>query len=259
MEDFRKTAIEAAREAGKYIFAHIGKLKEISHKGGINNLVTDVDKASEKMIVERITGRFPDHSILAEEGGRRAGTGNGGFQWVIDPLDGTVNYAHGFPFFCVSIALAHKGDVTLGVVFDPVRDELFTAEKAKGAFLNGEKIGTSGTKELQSSLIATGFAYNVEEKVANADHFRIMLTRAQAVRRAGSAALDLCYVACGRLDGFWEFGLSPWDTAAGQLVVREAGGEVTLLNGGEFDISKKEIAATNGAIHQEMLSSLAGK
>ena len=254
MEELKKikqVAEIAAREAGAYIAEHIDKLKDVSYKGGANNLVTDVDLASEMMIKGRIKDRFPSHSILAEEGGEEAGDDT--FKWIIDPLDGTTNFAHGFPVFCVSIGVMFRGSVKVGIVYDPTRQELFSAEEGEGAFLNGESIGVSGRSRVKEALISTGFAYDVEGKLANLKNFEIMLRHAQAVRRAGSAAIDLCYVACGRFDGFWETGLNPWDTAAGQLMVAEAGGKVSTISGEPFHLSAKDILATNGRIHQEMI------
>ncbi|MFC1479854.1 inositol monophosphatase family protein [Candidatus Omnitrophota bacterium] len=253
MEDLSRMkdlAEKAATEAGRYALRHIGKLKEVSRKTGINDLVTDVDKMSEKIIIDRIYKEFPHHSILAEESGEHASSGV--FRWIIDPLDGTTNYAHGFPVFCISIGVEEDGAVKIGVVYDPSRDELFTAEEGKGAFLDGKRIKVSETQVVANSLIATGFAYDVAGKIANIESFKTMLNNAQAVRRAGSAAIDLCYVACGRFDGFWEMGLNPWDTAAGQLIVKEAGGVVTKLDGEPFEIYQKKILATNGRIHGEM-------
>lgn len=247
-------AVEAAKEAGSYAASHIDKLKEISHKDGINNLVTDVDKTSEKMIIERIKSNFPGHSVLAEESGEHAPGGE--VKWIIDPLDGTVNYAHGFPIYCVSIGVSINDSITLGVVYDPSRDELFSSIEGGGAFLNGKKIKVSNRRHLQESLIATGFAYNPDGRVANIAYFKKMLQVAQAVRRAGSAALDLCYVACGRLDGFWELGLCPWDTAAAQLIVKEAGGQISKFNGDEWNIYDKEITASNSLIHEELIKAI---
>ena len=246
-----KIAKEAAREAGSYIFDHLGKIKEVSYKSGINDLVTDVDKASEAMIIKKIKIWFPGHSFLAEESGKSS-RGESEIIWVIDPLDGTVNYSHGFPFFCVSIGLMMEGEIKLGVVYDPVRKEMFSAEKMKGAFLNDDRMKVTETDKLESSLIATGFAYSAEKRQANLELFERIISRAQAVRRPGAAALDLCYVASGRLDGFWELNLSPWDTAAGQLIVTEAGGKVSMMDGSCYDIYKKDILATNGKIHDEM-------
>ncbi|MFA6637063.1 MAG: inositol monophosphatase family protein [Candidatus Omnitrophota bacterium] len=254
-EKVTEVAISAAKEAGEYILGHMGKIKKISHKSGINDLVTDVDKSSEEMIVKRIKETFPDHSILAEEGGK-SGSEKSGFTWVIDPLDGTVNYAHGFPFFCVSIGFAVEGEIKAGVVYDPVRDEMFSAESLKGAFLNDGKISVTGTDKVQRALIATGFPYLTENREANLELFRRIISKAQAIRRPGAAALDLCYVAAGRLDGFWELNLSPWDTAAGHLIVKEAGGKVSMTDNSPYDIFKKNILATNGHIHEEMVSIL---
>lgn len=251
---FSRVAITAAREAGEYAREHLGRIKEIGHKTGANDLVTDVDKASEKMIIDRIKHSFPDHSILAEESG--ADQSGGPVRWIIDPLDGTVNYAHGFPVFCVSIGIEVDGIVVAGAVYDPMRNEMFTAEKDKGAFLDGEPINVSSVENVAEALVITGFAYSAEGKRANIDYFRAMIENAQAVRRIGSAALDLCYVACGRCDGFWELGLKPWDTAAGQLIVKEAGGSVTDLSGQGFMVDRDEILATNGRIHSEMLQFL---
>jgi myo-inositol-1(or 4)-monophosphatase len=254
MAKIRDVAQGAAVEAGKYALKRIGDLGEISYKKGFTDLVTDVDKKCEEIIISRIGREFPDHSILAEESGEHSATGV--FKWVIDPIDGTTNYTHAFPFFCTSIGVMFDGAVKVGVVYDPSRDELFIAEEKNGAFLNDKQIRVSRAEKVQDSLVATGFAYDIESKIANIDKFKRILENAQALRRAGSAALDLCYVACGRFDGFWEFQLNPWDTAAGQLIVAEAGGIVTLLNGEPFDIFQKEIVASNGKIHKEMLSLL---
>ncbi|MFQ5953337.1 MAG: inositol monophosphatase family protein [Candidatus Omnitrophota bacterium] len=250
----KEVAIDVAKEAGRYTLDRMCHLKQISHKSGRADLVTDVDKKCEEIITTRIKTEFPTHSILAEESGEYAREAE--YRWIIDPLDGTTNYAHCFPIYCISIGIQSEDVIKFGVVYDPTRDELFTAEEKKGAFLNGSPIKVSSIESLQDSLVVTGFAYNMEGKIANLDHFTKMLRSAQAVRRLGSAAMDLCYVACGRLDGFWELGLNPWDTAAGQLIVKEAGGKITTLKGDSFDIYKKEIAASNGFIHEEMLSTL---
>lgn len=248
------TAVSAALEAGKYIKSRVGTLIEVSQKDNKNNLVTDVDKASEGIIISMIKKAFPGHSILAEESGES--DNKEPFLWVIDPLDGTTNYAHGFPFFCVSIAVMQEGEAIIGVVYDPSRDELFTAMKRGGAFLNSRQIKASRTPTVEDSLIATGFAYQPVARLHNLKYMGKVLEIAQAVRRAGSAALDLCYVACGRFDGFWEQGLKPWDTAAGQLIVKEAGGRVTTLEGRTFDIYQKDVLATNSTIHEQILTIL---
>lgn len=249
------TAIDVAMKAGKYAFKHMGKLKTISCKDeGYTNLVTDVDKECEKIIIEYINKKFPSHSILAEESGEHSA--GSAFKWIIDPIDGTTNYAHGFPVFCVSIGVALEDRVKIGVVYDPTRDELFSAEENKGGFLNKTRIKVSKSKKLRNSLIATGFAYNLEARMANLGYFKKMLEKCQAVRRLGSAAIDICYVACARLDGFWERDLSPWDTAGAQVIVKEAGGSITTFNNDPFDVFKKEVVATNGHIHKEMLTLL---
>jgi len=259
MDEIKKMlhlAESAAKEAGRFSAGNIDKVKEITCKDGPNNLVTDIDKKCEKMILDKITRAFPTHSILAEETGEHSSANGSKIKWVVDPLDGTTNFAHGFPVFCASIGILIDGESRIGVVYDGTRDELFTAVKGEGAFLNGKKITVSSTAILQNSLVATGFSYDAEGKVANIDHFKTALTRVQAIRRAGSAAIDLCYVACGRLDAFWEFALAPWDTAAASLLVSESGGTVTVCDQGRFDIFKKEIVATNGKVHVEMLDLL---
>ena len=253
-----QAATVAARAAGRLLNSKAPQRKRITYKGKIN-LVTHVDSLSEQTIIKYLSKRFPDHSFLAEEGGATRGTTRSGseYQWVVDPLDGTTNYVHGYRVYSVSIALRHLDSTVLGVVYDPNLDELFGAIKGHGAFLNGRPIGVSTTASLSRSLLATGFPYDVRESSNNnLDHFSNFAVRAQAVRRAGSAALDLCHVACGRLDGFWELKLQPWDTAAGELIVKEAGGKVTDFSGSAFDIFQKEIAASNGRIHKQMLKTL---
>jgi myo-inositol-1(or 4)-monophosphatase len=248
-------ATKAARAAGKLLKSKASLKKRVTYKGKVN-LVTEVDTLSEAVIVSYLTLNFPDHSFLAEEGGMRKSSSE--FQWVIDPLDGTTNYAHGYPIYSVSIALRHLESTVLGVVYDPNLDELFGAIEGCGAFLNGRTIKVSTTTSLSRSLLATGFPYDVREsRNNNLDHFSNFAVRAQAVRRGGSAALDLCHLACGRFDGFWELKLEPWDTAAGALIVKEAGGKVTDFSGGSFDIFKKEVLASNRRIHREMLETLA--
>ncbi|MFH1665051.1 MAG: inositol monophosphatase family protein [Candidatus Omnitrophota bacterium] len=257
MEDMKRVmevAVRAAKEAGEYAIRGIGDKREIAYKGGHNNLVTDVDKKCEQIIVDMVKREFPEHSILAEESGAHAA--GGAFNWIIDPIDGTTNYAHGFPVFCVSIGIAAGSSVKAGVVYDPSRDELFRAEEGKGAYLNDKRISVSDIGAVRDSLIATGFSYDREKRISNIAYFTTMLEHAQAVRRPGSAAIDLCYIACGRFDGYWEFGLSPWDMAAAQLIVKEAGGTITMLKGRPFDIFQKEIVATNTKIHAEMLGLL---
>ncbi len=259
MKDFLAVAGEAARKAGGILKENLHGTREITYKGDIN-LVTEMDTRSERAVVETLRASFPDHGIIAEE---ETTIRNGsGYTWIVDPLDGTTNYAHGYPCFSVSIALEHEGDVITGVVYDPMRDELFTAQKGQGAYLNGKRIRVSTVDELIKSLLATGFPYDrkVSEK-NNLNYFNDLLMASQEVRRDGSAALDLCSVAAGRFDGFWELKLKPWDVAAGSLIVREAGGRVTDLSDNTFDIFADEVLASNGMIHGQMVEILrtAGK
>ena len=246
---FGKTAIKAALKSGVFIKNSVGKAGKVSYKGR-DNIVTEVDKAAEGIIIRTILAEFPDHSILSEESRPRVGRSH--CKWIIDPLDGTTNFAHQFPFFSVSIALEIDGHLAIGVVYDPVRDEIFYGEAGKGATLNSRPIRVSGVRSLAESFLATGFSYGRMRKDRNVAHFKNLLMRAMAVRRAGSAALDLCYVACGRFDGFWEMYLHPWDSAAGAVIVREAGGIVTLFDGSEYLPYHKDILATNGLIHRQV-------
>ncbi|MFZ5863642.1 MAG: inositol monophosphatase family protein [Nitrospirota bacterium] len=249
-----RLAVDAARAAGDIIRRGMSDALDIRYKGAIN-LVTQIDVAAERAVVERLRAHTPDHDILAEEGSNRA-TG-AQYRWLIDPLDGTTNYAHRFPFFCVSIGLRQDDHAILGVVFDPVRDELFTAVRGHGASLNGTALSVSATKKLGHSLVVTGFAYDPKHDTnANFTHFEAVSRVVRGVRRTGSAALDLCYVAAGRSDGFWELSLSPWDTAAGQIIVEEAGGRVTDFSGRPFSPDIPEVLATNGKIHDAMLAVL---
>lgn len=251
------TAAEAATEAGSFLQYNIGKVKNIERKQGEEtNLVTEIDKQSEIMIIRRIKQQYPDHDILGEEGGAQSSSSD--YRWIIDPLDGTTNYTHGLPFFCVTIGVEYKGEIIAGATYDPMAGEMFTAEKGKGAFLNGQRIAVSTAATLIESLLVTGFPYNVKENPDNVvEHFVNFLPRAQGIRRLGSAALDLAYVACGRLDGYWEVFLNPWDKSAGILIVREAGGKVTTFDGGQSDvIYQPNTLASNGIIHDDMLSVL---
>jgi myo-inositol-1(or 4)-monophosphatase len=243
-------AIRVARDAGRLLRDRLGSNIEIGHKGSIN-LVTDVDLASESLIREAISTFYPRHEILAEEGGLSESASD--YRWVIDPLDGTTNYAHGYPIFCVSIALEQAGETVLGVVYDPMREELFTAERGGGAALNNRPIRVSKTDDLIKSLLSTGFPYDIKtSKLTNLDHWANFAMNAQALPRDGAAALDLCYVACGRFDGFWELNLGPWDTAAGALIVAEAGGRLSDFSGKAFSNYKQEIVASNGLIHDRL-------
>ncbi|MHB8770688.1 MAG: inositol monophosphatase family protein [Syntrophales bacterium] len=254
-KDYRQFMETTTREAGKLLQERLGDLHTVQYKGEIN-LVTEVDRLSEALIVERIRRRFPGHDILAEESPEWAG--GSAFRWIIDPLDGTTNYAHGYPVFCVSVALEVEGEVRLGAVYTPLLAELFVAEKGAGALLNGRRLAVSATAELSRGLLATGFPYDLREnRDNNLSYYRAMAKHAQAIRRTGSAALDLAYVAAGRFDGFWELRLMPWDTAAGLLLVAEAGGMVTDLAGGPYQLRSPHILASNGLIHREMIDLLA--
>ncbi len=243
-------AIQLAREAGQLLRDHLGRVIDISHKSSTLDLVTEVDLLSERHIKERISNHYPKHEILAEESGHQQTDSE--YRWLIDPLDGTTNYAHGYPVFCVSIALERAGEVLLGVVYDPVRDELFAAERDAGASLNGRPIHVSQVSQLSQSLLVTGFPYNVRSNPLNIEYFARFLHNAQAVRRDGSAALDMCYVACGRFDGFWEMELKPWDVGAGKLIVEESGGRATKFDGRPVTIYESEILVSNGFIHEAM-------
>ncbi|HYK91047.1 MAG TPA: inositol monophosphatase family protein [Acidobacteriota bacterium] len=254
MREFEQLAVEIAREAGALLRDRFGTDFEVSHKGEVN-LVTEVDLAAEALIVSRIRAAFPDHIILAEENysERRSGS----HIWIIDPLDGTTNYAHGFPVFAVSIGLEIDGELACGIVYNPMQDEMFTARRGAGAYCNEKTIRVSSTAALDKSLLSTGFPYDIRTNTNNnLDNFREFALRAQGVRRAGAAALDFCSVAAGRFDGFWELSLHPWDCAAGYLLVREAGGRVTDFRGREGSIYEPEMIASNGLIHEEMVAVL---
>jgi myo-inositol-1(or 4)-monophosphatase len=243
--------ISIAREAGALLMEHFDRHIKVEYKGEAD-LVTIADRKSEALIRERIRALWPTHDVLGEEEGLRD-TGSE-YRWYVDPLDGTTNFAHGFPVFCVSMALCHVDTMIAGVCFDPTRNELFAAERGKGAFLNGEPIHVSKVARLAESLVATGFPSHKRHKNPNIHFYHQITLRTHGVRRAGSAALDLCYVAAGRLDGFWEFNLNPWDTAAGVLIVEEAGGRVSNFSGGPFELNSWETLASNGLIHEALLS-----
>ena len=255
LELVKRVGIAAAYKGGGILMAHFGKITKIDKKGAID-LVTEADTESESVIIDTIKNVFADHTILAEESGLSAGDAD--HQWIIDPLDGTTNFAHQIGLFSISIAFALKGETVFGLVLNPLTGELFTAVKGRGASLNGKQIAVSKVMTVSESFLVTGFPYNLR------DHFDPLMTRfskclkaSQGVRRLGSAAIDLCFVACGRFDGFWEQNLNPWDTAAGELIAREAGAIVTDFSNNPFTIYKKEIIATNGKIHKEMLSLIA--
>ena len=257
---YLETAIEAVRRAGAIQMAHFGRrdmqIDKKAASGGQRDsidLVTEVDVAVERMFRALIAERFPDHQVLAEEMGGSSSIPPGPC-WVFDPIDGTTNYAHGLPIFCASAALEMGGVAEVGAIFDPTRDELFTAERGRGAFLNGEPIQVSDTARLVDAMVVTGFPYDVHARVDELMAlFGGFLGRARAVRRLGSAAIDLCYVAAGRMDGFWEADLKAWDIAAGALIVAEAGGRVTLMDGSAFQSRRHHILATNGHLHEAML------
>jgi myo-inositol-1(or 4)-monophosphatase len=246
----KEIALQAARAGGVVLMSKLGMALTIEHKGEVD-LVTDADRAAEKAIVDVLRGTFPRHEILAEEADY--GDGPSSYRWIIDPLDGTTNFAHGFPWFAISIALAISGEVVLGVVFQPYTDELFVAEKGKGATLNGTPIHVSRVDALDQALIATGFPYDRKRSpVNNLDHFSNFQQAAQACRRAGAASLDLANTAAGRLDGYWEMKLKPWDMAAGKLLVEEAGGRVSDFDGAPLDLYGQECLASNGLLHRSM-------
>lgn len=251
-------AIEAAKEAGKFLKYNVGRVKSVEmKKGEERNLVSEIDKGSEERIIGIIKRHHPHHAILAEESGASPDLSGSDYKWVIDPLDGTTNFLHGLPIFCVTIGIEYKGEIVAGVVYDPNLDELFTAEKGSGAFLNGKRLKVTSSSKLIDSLLVTGFPYDIAENPDNAiGHFVNFLMEARGIRRLGSAALDLSYVAAGRFDGFWEVNLNPWDMAAGILFVREAGGRVTDFAGSESTIYNKQVLATNGIIHDAMLAVL---
>ena len=248
-------AIQTARDAGRILAERFGRTLEITNKGELD-LVTESDLASERLIIERINTYHPRHAILAEESGASSPADQemrSEWRWIIDPLDGTTNYAHGYPCFCISIGLEHNGRMELGVVYDPMRDELFTAERGNGASLNGRRIQVSPVRSLSAALLCTGFPYDVRERSEFARHFANFIMNAQGVRRDGAAALDLAYVACGRFDGFWEEGLKPWDVAAGALMIEEAGGRVSNYTGESLNIHNPPILASNSLLHEQMM------
>lgn len=249
-------AQNTAREAGLILLEKFGRVLKIRDKG-VKNIVTEADLAAEEYIVGQIKTHFPKHRILAEEAGEVVvEAGESSFRWVIDPLDGTTNFSHGYPCFCVSIGLEKEGQLQVGAIYDPTRDEMFSAERGGGATLNGRRIQASTVENLDRALVVTGFPYDIKTRERFVDLFSRFVLSAQAVRRDGSAALDLAYVACGRFEGFWEEGLSPWDTAAGALIVEEAGGRVSQYDGAKFDIYRPQILATNGIVHEQMLKIL---
>lgn len=251
-ENFLPPAIEIAREAGQILREEFARPAEISYKGDEVDLVTQADKRSESAIVARLTKMFPDHAIAAEEGSGHETSSGSGYRWHVDPLDGTTNFAHGYPCFCVSLALALNKSLLVGVIFNPISGELFTAARGQGAALNGKPIHVSRISKLSTSLLCTGFPVHNRVDSPNLRYYGEFTMRSHGVRRDGSAALDLASVAAGRFEGFWEFGLKPWDTAAGILLVEEAGGQVSDLSGHPYQLGGPVILATNGLIHAEM-------
>ena len=249
MGDFLDAAIEIAREAGQVLLAHRGVGFELK---GEYDLVTAADRASEKLVIKRLNERFPQHGIVAEEGGRAELHSQ--LRWYVDPLDGTTNFAHGFPLWNVTLALARDEEVIAGVIYDPLNRELFAAERGAGARLNGAPMQVSRTAVLNDSLVATGFPSRKRHHNVNIHFYYQLAMVTHGVRRGGSAALDLAYTACGRLEAFWEFGLNPWDMAAGTLLVEEAGGKVSGMRGEPLDLQGKYVLADNGFIHEETLS-----
>ena len=255
--EFAHAAEGIARQAGALLRGFYEKGVATEYKGDVD-LVTEADRASEALVVERLKAAFPHHGIYGEEGTRDRLEAE--YRWYVDPLDGTTNFAHGFPAFCVVLGLEHRplglsdtadGEIIAGVTYDPLRDEMFVAEKGRGAWLNGRQIKVSKTTQLAESLTATGFPSHKRHNSPNIHFYQQMTLRSHGVRRAGSAALDLAYVACGRLDGFWEFNLNPWDTSSGVLLVQEAGGTITHFDGGPFTLDSREVLATNGLIAAE--------
>ncbi len=250
MASYLETATEIAREAGALLAHHFERGISYDLKGDFD-LVTEADRASEKLVVERLHSYFPAHSVLGEEGGLREKAGE--YCWYVDPLDGTTNFAHGYPAFNVTIGLERAGEMIAGVIFDPIRQEMFAAELGGGAFLNGRRIHVSKAPRMDSALLATGFPSRKRHENVNVHFFHQVSMMSHGIRRSGSAAIDLAYVACGRLEGFWEFGLNPWDMAAGLLLVREAGGRTTDMKGGPAELRGPHVAVTNGLIHNELL------
>lgn len=253
-------AAEIALEAGALLRSYFERGVATEYKGDVD-LVTEADRASEKLITQRLSSVFPDHGVYGEEGVRQRIDSE--WRWYVDPLDGTTNFAHGFPVFCVSLGLEHRpaglsaeqdGELLAGVVYDPTRDELFSAQKGQGAWLNGQRIHASRTQRLSEALLSTGFPSRKRHTSPNIHFYQEFTLRSHGVRRAGSAALDLAYTACGRLDGFWEFNLNPWDTAAGALLVLEGGGSLTRFNGSPFRLESGETLASNGVLGPELVS-----
>jgi len=248
--------LNAIQQSGALILKHFGTNFAIHHKSGANNLVTEIDQASERMIRKIINEAFPEHGIVGEEFEIQQTKTQ--YRWIVDPIDGTTNYARGIPLCCVSIGLLKDEELLMGAVYNPMLDELIFAERGKGAFLNDQKIHVSDNSNYESACLVTGFPYQFPDKNIT-DTFTKLVKRGLPVRRLGSAAMDLCWVACGRFDGFWEYGLNAWDIAAGYLIVQEAGGTITDFNSNQFSVWDKETLATNGKIHEELRKSILEK
>lgn len=254
MTDYLNAAIEISREAGSLLSKLSTQPLDIGYKRRAD-LVTIADRRSEALIVGHLRKRFPDHAIVAEEGGNHQSSSD--YCWYVDPLDGTTNYAHGFPVYCVTLGLAHRNEVLAGVVFDPTRNEMYSAERGAGAFLNGQRLRVSSIETLSESLVGTGFPPFASNHDLNVQFYFRFTELSHGIRRAGSAALDLCCVAAGRFEGFWELKLNPWDKAAGTLIVTEAGGRVGDVRGGAFNLLGDDVFASNGLVHDEMLKTFA--
>lgn len=254
--EYTSTASTIARQAGALLMEYYARGVKTEYKGtGTVDVVTEADRASEKLIVESLRAAFPKHGIVGEEGSRSQSAGE--YVWYVDPLDGTTNFAHGFPVFCISLGLARDNEVIAGVVFDPTRNELFAAERGAGATLNGKKIRVSAAGALGESLLGTGFPSKKRHQNPNIYFYHQLTMKTHGIRRAGSAALDLACVASGRYDGYWEFNLNAWDTSAGVLLVQEAGGKLTHVDGSKFDVAEsRDVLATNGLIHEELQSEM---
>ncbi|WP_199622386.1 inositol monophosphatase family protein [Paenibacillus alkalitolerans] len=265
-KSFTAVAVNTASKAGEWIQTKSNQANRFTSKGSASDLVTEVDKGAEKLIRNLIQTYFPTHSILGEEGADPGAEGaakalqavkDDEYVWIVDPIDGTTNFIHGFPFYSVSIALAYRGEVIVGVIYDPSRDELFVAEKGKGAYVRGKRVTVSGEERLADSLLATGFPTERQAMLPlNMNQLSAIIPGARNVRAGGSAALHLAYVAAGRLTGFWEMNLNAWDIAAGMLLVQEAGGRVTDLSGKPYNLAVRNVAATNGLIHDELITEL---
>jgi myo-inositol-1(or 4)-monophosphatase len=250
MPSYLETSVEIAREAGALLSKYFERRVTFELKGE-HDLVTEADRASEQLVIERLSSHFPSHSIVAEEGGGHIGSSE--YCWYVDPLDGTTNFAHGFPMYNITMALEQSGELIAGVIFDPEHNELFTAERGSGAYLNNRRIRVSKVNRLENTLVATGFPSRKRHENVNIHFYYQLAMLTHGVRRAGSAALDLAYVASGRLDGFWEFGLNPWDMAAGILLITEAGGKCSDMKGGPVTLRGPHLVADNGLVHQQIL------